>query len=61
MQLISLTVGNENAVKKVMNLADDRGVDVAIEAVGVAETFELCQEIVNTGGHIANVGWISEK
>jgi alcohol dehydrogenase len=48
--------GNENAVKKVMNLTDDRGVDVAIEAVGVAETFELCQEIVNTGGHIANVG-----
>jgi alcohol dehydrogenase len=48
--------GNENAVKKVMNLTDDKGVDTAIEAVGVSETFELCQEIVNTGGHIANVG-----
>jgi len=47
---------NENAVKKVMSLTDDKGVDVAIEAVGVPETFELCQEIVNTGGHIANVG-----
>jgi alcohol dehydrogenase len=48
--------GNENAVRKVMSLTNDKGVDVAIEAVGVPETFELCQEIVNTGGHIANVG-----
>jgi alcohol dehydrogenase len=48
--------GNEDAVKKVKKLTDDTGVDVAIEAVGVPETFELCQEIVSTGGHIANVG-----
>jgi alcohol dehydrogenase len=48
--------GNENAVEKVMKLTDGKGVDVVIEAVGVPETFELCQEIVNTGGHIANVG-----
>jgi alcohol dehydrogenase len=48
--------GNEDAVKKVMNLTDDKGVDAAIEAVGMTETFELCQEIVNTGGHIANIG-----
>ncbi len=48
--------GNENVVEKVMNLTGDKGVDVAIEAVGVPETFDLCQEIVNTGGHIANVG-----
>ena len=47
---------NENAVEKVMKLTDGKGVDAAIEAVGVPETFELCQEIVNTGGHIANVG-----
>jgi len=33
-----------------------RGVDVAIEAVGVPETFELCTEIVRAGGHVANVG-----
>jgi len=48
--------GNENPVEKVMNLTNDKGVDAAIEAVGMPETFELCQEIVNTGGHIANVG-----
>ena len=33
-----------------------RGVDTAIEAVGIPATFELCQEIVAPGGVIANVG-----
>jgi alcohol dehydrogenase len=31
-------------------------VDVAIEAVGIPATFELCEEIVGAGGHIANIG-----
>jgi len=31
-------------------------VDVAIEAVGSADTFNLCQDIVKPGGHIANIG-----
>ncbi|MFE6648452.1 alcohol dehydrogenase catalytic domain-containing protein [Nocardioides sp. NPDC057772] len=32
------------------------GVDVAIEAVGVPETFELCAELVRPCGRVANVG-----
>jgi alcohol dehydrogenase len=32
------------------------GVDVAIEAVGIPQTFDVCQQIVRPGGHIANVG-----
>lgn len=32
------------------------GVDVAIEAVGIGPTFDICQNIVRPGGHIANVG-----
>ena len=44
------------AVKKIMALTASRGADVVIEAVGVAATFELCQEIVGAGGHIANIG-----
>jgi alcohol dehydrogenase len=39
-----------------MALTGGVGVDVAIEAVGIPQTFELCQEIVAAGGHIANVG-----
>lgn len=45
-----------NAAERVMELTDGEGVDVAIEAVGIPETFELCQEIVAPGGRIANVG-----
>jgi len=44
------------AVEKVMALTSGKGVDVAIEAVGVAATFGLCQEIIGAGGHIANIG-----
>ena len=39
-----------------MQLTDGLGADVAIEAVGVPETFELCTELVRPGGHVANVG-----
>ncbi|HEY5043024.1 MAG TPA: zinc-binding dehydrogenase [Verrucomicrobiae bacterium] len=44
------------AVEKVMAMTDGKGVDVAIEAVGIAPTFEMCQHIVGPGGHIANIG-----
>jgi alcohol dehydrogenase len=39
-----------------MSLTDGRGVDTAIEAVGLPATFELCQAIIAPGGHIANIG-----
>ena len=32
------------------------GVDVSIEAVGIPETFNICQNIVRPGGHVANIG-----
>ena len=46
----------EDAVERVMALTDGLGADVAIEAVGIPETFELCTDIVRPGGHVANVG-----
>jgi alcohol dehydrogenase len=48
--------GNGDAVEKIMALTASRGVDVAIEAVGVPATFDVCQSIVTAGGHIANIG-----
>jgi alcohol dehydrogenase len=42
--------------EKVMALTGGAGVDVAIEAVGAAATFGICQDIVAAGGHIANIG-----
>ena len=47
---------NENALEKIMNLTEKKGVNVAIEAVGIPATFELCESIIGPGGHIANVG-----
>jgi alcohol dehydrogenase len=44
------------AVEKLLKLTNGKGVDVAIEAVGMPATFELCEAIVNAGGHIANIG-----
>jgi alcohol dehydrogenase len=45
-----------DAVEKVMALTGDRGVDVALEAIGIPATFDICQAIVAAGGHIANIG-----
>ncbi len=52
----SINSANENAIEKIKSLTNGRGVDVAIEAVGVPATFELCQQIIAPGGHIANIG-----
>jgi alcohol dehydrogenase len=40
----------------VLALTAGRGVDTAIEAVGIPATFELCEQIIAPGGHIANIG-----
>jgi len=52
----TINSSNENALEEVMNLTENKGVDVAIEAVGIPETFEFCEAIIAPGGHIANVG-----
>jgi len=44
------------AVERVMKLTDGAGVDVAIEAVGVPATFDICQSILAPGGRLANIG-----
>jgi alcohol dehydrogenase len=44
------------AVEAVMKLTGKRGVDTAIEAVGLPATFELCEKLVAPGGTIANIG-----
>ena len=45
-----------NAEETIMKMTASRGVDAAIEAVGIPATFELCQKIVAPGGVIANIG-----
>lgn len=50
----------DGAVMKVLALTDGLGVDVAIEAVGIPATFDICQSIVSPGGHIASIGVFGE-
>ena len=45
-----------NPAEAVLRLTGGRGVDTAIEAVGVPASFITCEEIVAPGGTIANVG-----
>jgi alcohol dehydrogenase len=53
-----LTVRNDNgqAIAAVMDATGGMGADLAVEAVGVPETFELATDLVRPGGRIANVG-----
>jgi alcohol dehydrogenase len=44
------------AVQKIRALTADKGVDVVMEAIGIPASFDICQEIVAAGGHIANIG-----
>ncbi len=48
--------GNRKAVEVILDLTAGRGVDVAIEAVGLPSTFIMCEDIVAAGGVIANIG-----
>jgi alcohol dehydrogenase len=48
--------GDGEAAQAVLKMTGGRGVDTAIEAVGIPATFQICQDIVAPGGRVANVG-----
>lgn len=52
----TVEAGAQDVAAEIMGLTGGRGVDVAIEAVGISATFDICQKIVSAGGAIANVG-----
>ena len=49
------------AAATVHTLTAGRGVDTAIEAVGIPATFELCEALIGAGGVIANIGVHGQK
>jgi alcohol dehydrogenase len=51
----SINPETEDVLKRIKADTTD-GVDVAIEAIGIAEGFNICQNIIRPGGHIAVVG-----
>jgi alcohol dehydrogenase len=48
--------GREDALDEIMELTDGLGADVALEAVGVPDTFELATTLIRPGGRVANIG-----
>ncbi len=46
----------DDPLEIVRGLTGGLGADVAIEAVGVPETFELAAELIRPGGRVANIG-----
>ena len=48
--------GDPDWKRQVLALTDGQGVDVAIEAVGIPQTFTMATLIVRPGGHVANIG-----
>jgi alcohol dehydrogenase len=53
---ITINNGREDARELVKELTGGLGADVSIEAVGIADTFELAADLIRPGGHVANVG-----
>jgi alcohol dehydrogenase len=49
-------VSGENAEAEILEITGGAGVDVAMEAVGIPATFDLCTRIVRPGGRVANIG-----
>ncbi len=45
-----------SAVKQVLALTEGKGVDVVVEAIGTPSGWDICQDIVSSGGNIAILG-----
>lgn len=57
----TINSGSGNVKEQLEKIVGPEGVDVAIEAVGIPQTWDLCQRIVKPGGNIANVGVHGQK
>lgn len=53
---VTVNNGADDPIAVVQALTDGLGADVAIEAVGVPESFELTTALIRPGGRVANIG-----
>jgi alcohol dehydrogenase len=49
-------MAGDDAETQIGEITGGEGVDVAMEAVGIPATFDLCTRIVKAGGTVANIG-----
>ncbi|WP_458626289.1 zinc-binding dehydrogenase [Winogradskyella sp. PC D3.3] len=57
----TINSGIKNVEEVIKRIVGEEGVDVAIEAVGIPATWDICQKIVKPGAHIADVGVHGKK
>lgn len=53
---ITIKDDGKSTVQAILNATNQKGVDVAIEAVGTPDAFDICQSILAPGGTLANIG-----
>jgi len=53
---MTINNGREDALAQIVEMTDGLGADVALEAVGVPDTFELACQLIRPGGRVANIG-----
>ncbi|HAR42525.1 MAG TPA: alcohol dehydrogenase [Bdellovibrionales bacterium] len=57
---ITLNIKNSNPVEEILRLTENRGADVAIEALGSQQTFESCLRVLKPGGTLSSLGVYSK-
>ena len=53
---VAVDPDSDNPVEVIQAMTGGLGADVAMEAVGIPDTFELCTQLIRPGGHVANIG-----
>ena len=53
---VTINVKEKDPVKTILDLTGGRGVDVTLEAVGLAETVQQAHKITRNGGHVTWIG-----
>ena len=57
---VIVNLKNADPVTEIMKLTENRGADVAIEALGTQQTFESCLRILKPGGTLSSLGVYSK-
>jgi alcohol dehydrogenase len=58
---ITIDYRKEDPVRRILEVTQGRGVDVAIEALGTQATFESCLRVLRPGGTLSSLGVYSGK
>lgn len=57
----AIDLAAHDPVEEIMRLTGGRGVDVAIEALGIQQTFESCLRVLRPGGTLSSLGVYSSN